>query len=88
MVFFFVLKSSGATHSKLIICDAAGEIVATIAGPSTNHWMTGIPECARRIAEMVRDGKAKAAIDQTAPLKSLGLSLSGCEQVNINSLFN
>lgn len=77
----FVFIFSGATHSKLIICNADGEIVATIAGPSTNHWMTGIPECANRIAKMVSEGKSKALIDESTQLKSLGLSLSGCEQV-------
>lgn len=74
---------SGATHSKLVICDHDGNIVVIIPGPSTNHWAVGIPECARRIADMVAKGKIAANIPLTTKLKSLGLSLSGCEQVNL-----
>lgn len=65
-----------------MICNQNGEIVATVPGPSTNHWMTGIPECANRIAIMVNSGKTEANIPHTIKLKSLGLSLSGCEQVH------
>lgn len=47
----------------------------------TNHWMVGIAECARRIADMVERAKDDANIPQETRLTSLGLSLSGCEQV-------
>ncbi|XP_037029302.1 N-acetyl-D-glucosamine kinase isoform X1 [Bradysia coprophila] len=70
----------GATHSKLIICNQNGDIIATGSGPSTNHWMVGIPECAKRIAKMVEAGKSEGKIPQNVKLKTLGLSLSGCEQ--------
>lgn len=43
--------------------------------------MIGIKECANRIAEMVNDAKVIAGISIDSKLKSLGLSLSGCEQV-------
>jgi len=75
----------GATHSKLIICDQNGEIVSSVPGPSTNHWMVGIPECANRIAKMVEAGKSESKIPQNVKLKTLGLSLSGCEQESSNS---
>lgn len=71
----------GSTHSKLIICNQDGEIVSIIIGPATNHWTLGIPECAKRLADMVNKGKAEANISHECKLKSLGLSLSGCEQV-------
>lgn len=77
----FSLIYRGATHSKLIICDENGAIVSSVAGPSTNHWMVGIPECANRIAKMVEAGKSEGKIPQNVKLKTLGLSLSGCEQV-------
>lgn len=51
-------------------------------GLGTNHWVIGIPEVARRISNMINEAKAKANIDQSTKLRSLGLSLSGCEQVN------
>lgn len=71
----------GATHSKAVICDRFGSIISKVAGPSTNHWVCGIPEVARRIADMIESAKAQANIDQSVKLQSLGLSLSGCEQV-------
>lgn len=77
---------SGATHSKLIICNAKGAIVASVAGPSTNHWMSGIDECARRIAAMVAEGKEAAGIPHVQKLRAIGLSLSGCEQVNTKKI--
>lgn len=86
MATYFGGIEGGATHSKLIMCNGNGEIVATVTGPSTNHWVTGIPECANRIAKMVNDGKLLANIPQTLQLKSLGLSLSGCEQEATNKL--
>jgi len=74
----------GATHSKLVICDTNGSIISKVSGPGTNHWVVGIPEVARRIAEMVQRAKKDANIEQTTKLQSLGLSLSGCEQEATN----
>jgi len=81
---YFGGVEGGATHSKLVICDSNGTIVSNIVGPGTNHWVIGIPEVARRIADMVKEGKAKANIDQSTKFQSLGLSLSGCEQTATN----
>lgn len=78
-------KNSGATHSKLIICNALGQIVGRVGGPSTNHWLLGIPECANRIAAMVADAKRQAGIPLDEQLRSLCLSLSGCEQATTNA---
>lgn len=64
------------------MCDEGGTVVASVVGPGTNHWMLGIPECARRIANMVNDAKKEAGLGCDVKLKALGLSLSGCEQVN------
>lgn len=80
--FHFIDNFSGATHSKVVICDRNGSIISKVAGPGTNHWVLGIPEVARRIAEMIERAKHQANIEQTAPLRGLGLSLSGCEQVS------
>lgn len=74
----------GATHSRLVICNAEGECIAQTTGLSTNHWMVGIPECARRIADMVNRAKSEAKIPNDTRLTSLGLSLSGCEQEATN----
>lgn len=77
----FVIHCSGATHSRLVICDESGESVGTTSGLGTNHWGIGIPECARRIVDMVERCKEEANIPKETKLASLGLSLSGCEQV-------
>lgn len=74
----------GATHSRLIICDEDGECVGTTTGLGTNHWMVGIAECARRIADMIERAKTDANIPPETRLTSLGLSLSGCEQEATN----
>ena len=66
----------------MVICEKNGDIVASISGPGTNHWMIGIPECAKRISNMVDQAKIVANIPLTLKLKALGLSLSGCEQVD------
>lgn len=42
--------------------------------------MVGIKECAKRIADMITEAKTIANCPQSTKLKSLGLSLSGCEQ--------
>ncbi|CAO1427279.1 unnamed protein product [Diamesa serratosioi] len=77
---YFAGVEGGATHSTLIVSNGNGEMIATIEGDGTNHWMVGIPEVAKRIAEMANEAKAKAKIPETLKFKSIGLSLSGCEQ--------
>lgn len=74
----------GATQSKCAILDDSGDIVAIVEGPHTNHWNVGIVECARRLADLVQRAKQEANIPQSLPLRSLGLSLSGCEQEATN----
>lgn len=66
-----------------MICDEKGNIVSHTTGLGTNHWMVGIPECSRRIADMVQRAKEEGGIDPEFPLYALGLSLSGCEQVSV-----
>lgn len=70
----------GATHSKLVIFDQTGKVVASTKGPGTNHWMVGIPEVAKRIDTMTRDAKAQAQISENHRLAAMGLCLSGAEQ--------
>lgn len=81
---YFGGVEGGATHSRLVICDESGQSVGSTSGLGTNHWGIGIPECARRIADMVERAKEEAGISKDTPLTSLGLSLSGCEQEATN----
>ncbi|XP_058813860.1 N-acetyl-D-glucosamine kinase [Topomyia yanbarensis] len=74
----------GATHSKLVICDLVGNVVASTKGPGTNHWMVGIPEVAKRIDAMTRDAKTQALIPESQRLAAMGLCLSGAEQEATN----
>lgn len=78
---FYLCILSGATHSKAVICDRNGTILSNVTGPGTNHWALGIPEVATRISAMIAEAKTQANISQSTKLQSLGLSLSGCEQV-------
>lgn len=80
LVFFY--NFSGATHSTVIICDQNGTVLSKVSGPGSNHWVIGIPEVARRVSEMIGRAKTEANIDVTHKLRTLGLSLSGCEQVS------
>lgn len=85
-IFSFFFLCSGATHSKAVICDRYGSIISKVSGPSTNHWVCGIPEVVRRVADMIETAKKQANISLDVKLQSLGLSLSGCEQVNIERI--
>lgn len=66
----------------MIICNRNGEIVSKVAGQGTNHWVIGIPEVARRIDDMITRAKKEANIAIETPIRALGLSLSGCEDVS------
>ncbi|XP_072177829.1 N-acetyl-D-glucosamine kinase-like [Diadema setosum] len=70
----------GATHSKMVIMDDRGTILAWSEAESTNHWLIGINMCLARINSMAEAAKQEAGIDVNKPLKALGLSLSGGEQ--------
>lgn len=59
-------------------------MLSIVSGPHTNHWIIGIAECARRLAELVDRAKAEAKVPKSVLLRSLGLSLSGCEQEATN----
>lgn len=79
----FLFHFSGATHSKVVICNEEGAILSTVTGPGTNHWVIGIPGVAARISEMINRAKTEANIPHKTKLLTLGLSLSGCEQVQL-----
>ncbi|XP_048777730.1 N-acetyl-D-glucosamine kinase-like [Ostrea edulis] len=70
----------GATHSKMVLMNANGDILAWIDGPSTNQWLIGQEECLKRVNNMVEDAKSKAGLDSSTKLLSLGLSMSGADQ--------
>ncbi|KAG5671397.1 hypothetical protein PVAND_001595 [Polypedilum vanderplanki] len=82
---YFAGVEGGATQSVLIISNGAGEILGKAHGESSNHWMIGIPEVAKRINAMACEAKANAKIPQSTKLKCIGLSLSGCEQESTNA---
>lgn len=63
--------SRGATHSRLCIYSGDGKELASIPGPMTNHWSLGATECAKRIANMVNEGKKVANIEDSTPLDVL-----------------
>ncbi|XP_027695796.1 N-acetyl-D-glucosamine kinase [Vombatus ursinus] len=70
----------GATHSKVLLLNKKGKVVAEADGPSTNQWLIGLDACAERINGMVNEAKKKAGVKLNEPLRSLGLTLSGAEQ--------
>ncbi|KAK4876188.1 hypothetical protein RN001_012610 [Aquatica leii] len=74
----------GATHTTVVLIDSDGNILSKARGPGTNHFLLGMKECRRRIAELVDDAKKEAELSEDIPLTAIGLSLSGCEQEETN----
>lgn len=70
----------GATHSKMVLMNEKGDILAWTDGPSTNQWLIGQEECLKRVNNMVEEAKTKAGLDSGTKLASLGLSMSGADQ--------
>eukprot|EP00741_Cyanophora_paradoxa_P011296 tig00020554_g10911.t1 len=69
----------GATHSKAVLVDAAGNVVARAEGSGTNHYLVGMPACAKIVLDMINQAK-QAAGAAGQPLAALGLSLAGMER--------
>jgi thiamine pyrophosphate-dependent acetolactate synthase large subunit-like protein len=51
--------------------DITGKVIATATGPGTNHHMTGMAECQKRIADMVNSARLKAKMGFHQPLDAL-----------------
>ncbi|KAK5645042.1 hypothetical protein RI129_006342 [Pyrocoelia pectoralis] len=74
----------GATHTTVVLLDSDGNILAKAKGSGTNHFLLGMTECRRRIAEFVNEAKREAGLPEDVPLTAIGLALSGCEQDETN----
>jgi len=73
--------NGGGSGSEIVIMNENGKILAFETGLDTNVWQIDEIEVCRRIDEMVSKAKKSIGIDRCIKLKSLGLSLSGAEQV-------
>lgn len=69
----------GGTKTTVVLIDPKGNIISEAEGLSSNHWMIGLEECAKRIDQIVREAKLKAGLDVSRPIKALGLSMSGAD---------
>ncbi|XP_023348203.1 N-acetyl-D-glucosamine kinase [Eurytemora carolleeae] len=76
---FYGGVEGGGTHSTTMIFRGNGELVATIEGPSTNHYQIGKEETSRRVEAMVREAFKQAGLEEHTNLQGLGLGLSGLE---------
>ena len=75
----------GATKSQLILLDGSTmRQLAIIDGPSSNICQMGTEETCKLLQKMVKEGLAKAGLPAETKLKSLGMSLSGCEREEDN----
>lgn len=48
-----------------------GKILSSASGPGTNHYLIGMDECRRRIADLVNKAKEKAGIPLDTPILAL-----------------
>ncbi|KAL1502808.1 hypothetical protein ABEB36_007901 [Hypothenemus hampei] len=69
----------GATNSTAVLINRQGHLMAVVKGPNTNHFLIGMEECCKRIAELINQAKTIAKIPEDVPIRGVGLSLSGCE---------
>lgn len=69
----------GATASTICVVNSKGEIIGTSVGALTNPWLVGVDKCLETIHELIVDVKRKSGLDESTPLQSMGLSLSGGE---------
>jgi len=67
-----------------VLFNKQGEKLIELQGPSTNHWLVGMTECQNRIQSMIKEAIEKVGLPINLKLKSLGLSLSGCEDDETN----
>lgn len=78
---YFGGVEGGATNSKFVLFRSDGKVLAWSECGSTNQWLIGVEECTKRIFQMATEAKAKAGLLQETQLISLGLSLSGGDEV-------
>jgi len=76
----------GGTHSTAMVYDQTGAKLAEVNGPSTNLYQIGIEETNKRLRNMVVAALQKAGLSENTTLQGLGLSLSGCERDETNTL--
>ncbi|KAK6622539.1 hypothetical protein RUM44_002351 [Polyplax serrata] len=76
----------GGTRSKIVIYNGNGVKKCDLEGPPLNHWIIGMKECQKCIAELVEKAKKEAGIKRKTPLLALGLTLSGCEDCETNEI--
>ncbi|XP_050299838.1 N-acetyl-D-glucosamine kinase [Anthonomus grandis grandis] len=69
----------GASNTTTVLLNRHGKIVATAKGDSTNHFLIGMDECLKRLAELINQAKTIANIPLDTPIAGAGLSLSGVE---------
>ncbi|XP_022249138.1 N-acetyl-D-glucosamine kinase-like isoform X2 [Limulus polyphemus] len=74
----------GASLSQLVVVSGDGRLLALVEGPSTNHLLIGLSECQARIKWMVDRAKEELGLNEDIRFSALGLSLSGCEQEDMN----
>ncbi|CAH8855601.1 unnamed protein product [Trichobilharzia szidati] len=79
----------GSTGSRMVLLDSMGNQIGCAEGPSTNPWLLGLEEVAKRILDLVDSVFLNSGEKSAKPLSHLGLSLSGIDtKENQNELAN
>lgn len=70
----------GATHSQIVLLNGSGDVISSAeVDLSTNHWQVGMDVCLARLNDLTNEAKKKAGLSADAPLRGLGISLSGAD---------
>lgn len=61
----------GASHSKLVLLDSSGKILARTEWTGTNYYLLGLEKAAHEIAQLVDKGRKEAGLSLDVPLAGL-----------------
>ncbi|CAH8545310.1 unnamed protein product [Heterobilharzia americana] len=79
MTFLIGGIEGGSTGSRMVLLDSVGKQQGYAEGPSTNPWLLGLEEVAKRILSLIDKAFNNSGLQFTEPLVHLGLSLSGAD---------
>ena len=75
----------GGSHSVGVLMNWKGELVSRVEAGSTNYYLVGEEQCFLSLQEIVVQLRKEAGLDESVPIRSIGLCLSGAERSEVQS---